>query len=220
MPEMDDPIQRHPTRAEQLDIMATVIADLARPGDRVLDLGCGTGYFIHLLEAKRRDLNVTGVDLKAESLDAARARFAGDRFAWEAGNLADAARLLLPHDRYRFVVSGLTFHDLTDLQKQMVIGRVASLLGEDGLFLLYDRLRLTEAKLFPVQQSVWRRLERVHGFGMRTADDFGAYQADLGATNAPARLDDYRRWFASAGLAHAIVHLHGNIAVLAAAKSA
>jgi tRNA (cmo5U34)-methyltransferase len=219
MPEMQDPIQRHPTRAEQLDIMATVIADLARPGDRLLDLGCGTGYFIHLLEAKRHDLQVTGVDLKAQSLDEARARFAGDRFAWVVGNLADPARIALPYDRYRFVVSGLTFHDLTDLQKQMVIGRVAALLDDDGVFLLYDRLRLIEPKLFPVQQSVWRRLERVHGFGMRSAEDFATYQADLGTDNAPGRLDDYRRWLATAGLSHAIVHLHGNIAVLAAAKA-
>jgi tRNA (cmo5U34)-methyltransferase len=218
MPEMQDPIQRHPTRAEQLDIMASVIADLARPGDRLLDLGCGTGYFAHLLEAKRRDLEITGVDLKPDALAAARARFAESRFAWIAGDLSDTARIALPHARYRFVVSGLTFHDLTDLQKQLVIGRIAGLLSDDGVFLLYDRIRLTEPKLFEVQQSVWRRLERVHGFGMRSAADFAAYEADLGNANAPARLDDYRRWLGTAGLTHAIVHLHGNIAVLAAAR--
>ena len=215
---MDDPIQRHPTRAEQLDIMAGVIADLARPGDRLLDLGCGAGYFIHLLEAKRADLAVTGVDLKPEALDAARARFAGDRFTWVAADLTEPAKIALPHARYRFVTTALTFHDLTDAQKQAVIGRVASVLGEDGLFLLYDRIRLVEPKLFPAQTAIWRRLERVHGFGMRSADDFAAYEADINRTNTPARFDDYRAWFMAAGLAHAVIHLHGNIAIFAATR--
>jgi len=216
--DMDDPIQRHPTRAEQLDIMASVIADLARPGDRLLDLGCGIGYFIHLLEAKRSDLNITGVDLKAEALHAARKRFAGNRFAWVQGDLGDPSRLALPHERYRFVTTALTFHDLSDAQKQAVIARVAALIGEEGLFLLYDRIRLTEPALFPVQAAIWRRLERVHGFGMRSASDFAGYEADLGRTNSPARLDDYRAWFAAAGLSHAIVHLHGNTVIFAATK--
>ena len=36
---MEDPIQRHPTRAEQLDILATVLADTVPDGGRLLDLG-------------------------------------------------------------------------------------------------------------------------------------------------------------------------------------
>ena len=39
---MDDPIGNHPTRAEQLDILTTIITDQAMPNNRVLDLGCGT----------------------------------------------------------------------------------------------------------------------------------------------------------------------------------
>jgi tRNA (cmo5U34)-methyltransferase len=215
---MDDPVQRHPTRAEQLDIMASVIAALARPGDQLLDLGCGVGYFVHLLEAKRRDLAVTGVDLKAEALDRARARFGEDRFTWIKGDLGDPPSLALPAGRYRFVTTALTFHDLSDAQKQAVIARVAALLSHDGLFLLYDRIRLSEPALFPVQTAIWGRLERVYGFGMRSTADFAAYEADLSRTNFPARLEDYGAWLAACGLAHAIVHLHGNIVILAATK--
>lgn len=215
---MDDPIQRHPTRAEQLDIMASILADLARPGDRVLDLGCGTGYFQHLLAAKRDDLDVTGVDRNPDSLAAARARFGAERHRWVEGDLSALDALALPHPRYRFAVTGLTFHDLDDGAKRAVIARVASLLETDGVFLLYDRIRLTEPALFDVQKAVWARLERVHGRGMRTAGDFAAYQADLAPNNRPASLGDYEAWFEEAGLAHAIVHLHGNIAVLAAAR--
>ena len=69
---MDDPIQRHPTRAEQLDILATVLADTVPAGGRLLDLGVGTGYGAHLVLSRRPDLDLVGIDLKRESLDAAK----------------------------------------------------------------------------------------------------------------------------------------------------
>jgi tRNA (cmo5U34)-methyltransferase len=213
---MDDPIRNHPTRAEQLDIMASVIADLAQPGDALLDLGCGTGYFIHLLEQKRGDLAITGVDLKAESLAAARGRFGEARFTWIAGDLSEPLEIAFPRERYRFVTCGLTFHDLLDVQKQAVIARVAKLLGDDGVYLHYDRIQLIEGALFPVQQSIWRRLERVYGFGMRSAESFAAYEASLGPANDPAKLKDYQRWFDACGLAHTLIHVHGNVALFAA----
>ncbi len=214
---MDDPIQRHPTRAEQLDLMADIIADRARPGDRVLDLGCGTGYFAHLLTAKRRDLAFTGIDLSDQALDAARRNFPASGFEWVQGNLGDPSSFRLP-DRYRFVTSGLVFHDLANTEKQALIDRIAGLLEEDGVFLLYDRIRLTSATLFPLQKAIWRRLERIHGTGMRATDDFPTYEAELNDRNMPATLDDYRHWFNAAGLEHMLLHLHGNIAIIAASR--
>ena len=52
---MEDPIGGHPTRAQQLDVLVSIIEATAEPGDVILDLGCGTGYLAHLLFAKRSD---------------------------------------------------------------------------------------------------------------------------------------------------------------------
>ena len=57
---MDDPIQRHPTRTEQLDILVRVLADSVPDGGHVLDLGCGTGYIDWMLLQRRGDLRLTG----------------------------------------------------------------------------------------------------------------------------------------------------------------
>ena len=57
-------------------------------------------------------------------------------------------------------MTALTFHDLPDDAKQGVISFAADRLTPDGYFLLYDRLRLTEAGTFTLQRSIWARIER------------------------------------------------------------
>ncbi len=218
---MDDPVQRHPTRVEQLDILATIVADLAQPGDRMLDLGCGTGFVAYLILPRIPQLAWTGVDLKPESLDAARRNLAEfkDRIQLFEGDLMALESLDVPPGPYRFIHSGLVFHDLDDGAKRALIGWAARRLTPDGWFLLYDRVRLTEPRLFPLQKSVWDRLERVHGYGMRSAPDFDSYIADLKETNRPAPLANYFQWFPEAGLTAACLHLHGNIALIAGAPN-
>jgi ubiquinone/menaquinone biosynthesis C-methylase UbiE len=220
---MEDPIQRHPTRAEQLDILATVLADTVPEGGRLLDLGVGTGYVAHLVLSRRPDLDLVGIDLKQDSLDAAKTNLPngpnGARRDFVQGDLNRLPEIALPHASYDAVVCALTFHDLADTAKQAVIEWVAQCLVPGGRFVLYDRLRLTEAAAFPLQQSLWRRIAQVHGAAMRDADDFDAYVADLGQTNRPAALEDYLTWFRDAKLSPAILHLHGNIALLSASRA-
>src|SRR6476619_423380 len=65
---------RYEVIAEQLFPAAEVVVDRAAPtgGDRVLDLGCGTGNAALLAAA--RGATVTGVDPAGRLLDVARAR--------------------------------------------------------------------------------------------------------------------------------------------------
>ena len=213
---MQDPIGGHPTRAEQLDILVQVVGDLARPGDTVLDLGCGTGYLEHLLGIRRADLTSIGIYRKGASLQEARARF-GAAAQFVEGDLADPASLPSLPRPARFVVSALTFHDLSDAQKRDVLGWARRHLSDDWLILIYDRIRLDQPALFPAQQAIWRRIERVHGAAMRSADSFAGYEADLSDSNRPARLEDYREWFDALGMASQVLHLYGNAALIGAA---
>ena len=212
---MDDPVQRHPTRAEQLDILATVVADNFTAGDRLLDLGVGVGYVAHLIFAKQPATTIIGVDRKSDALSSAQESFPNFDLTCIEGDLEAIADIAIPAGPYKAIYSALTFHDLTDAAKQSVIGWAAAHLAPGGFFLLYDRLRMTDAALFPLQQSIWARIEKEYGTGMRSAPDYAAYLTDLGTDNRPAGLDDYQKWFAEAGLAFQILHLHGNIALMA-----
>lgn len=217
---MDDPIGNHPTRAEQLDILTTIITDQAIPNNRVLDLGCGTGYVASLLFDKRSDLFYAGLDCKEESLVEARTnlKLYADRTKWIVGNLETVDKLELSETNYQFIISALTFHDLDDNAKRKVISFAKEHLTADGFFFLYDRIRLTEGSLFPLQKSIWSRIDRVYGRGMRNAASFEAYEADIAPNNRPGRLEDYMDWFNKIGMKAQVLHLHGNIALIGASK--
>ncbi len=218
---MQDPIQRHPTRAEQLDILTTVITDSLPQAGWFLDLGIGTGFVAHLILSVRPDLSLVGVDIKPDSLAAARDNLpdGGERLFVE-GDLTRPEAIELPRQGFDGAISALTFHDLGDDAKQAVIGRAAAVLKPGGLFLLYDRIRLTEPRTFALQRSLWRRIERQYGTAMREAADFEAYQADLADNNRPATLEDYFAWFEAAGLGAQLLHLHGNTMLMGGVKAA
>ena len=217
---MDDPIRRHPTRAEQLDIMATLIADHAKPGDRLLDLGCGVGYVGRLFLDGHPELKLVGIDRSSDALYAARKNLAhvADRATLLQGDLEALDQISLPDEPYRFITSVLVFHDLSDAAKQAAIDWSAKRLETDGFLLLYDRVRLDEPSLFSLQQSLWQRIERVHGEAMRTADSHEEYRESFADRAPPASLNDYLGWFDAAGLAAVCLHLHGNTALIGGAR--
>lgn len=217
---MDDPIRRHPTRGEQLDIMVTFIVDQAGPGDYFLDLGCGVGYVGGLILDRHPELKMLGVDLSSDVLDAARANLAHvtDRVAFTQGDLGSLNDADIPGKSYRFITSVLAFHEISDLAKQAAIEWSAKHLADHGFFFLYDRIRLDEPVLFSVQQSLWQRIERIYGEEMRTAENYEEYRESFADRTPPASLQDYLGWFDSAGLAAVCLHLHGNTALICGAK--
>ena len=83
---MDDPIASHPTRAEQLDILADIIAEVAHDGDSILDLGVGAGYVERLITAKRQGLRFVGVDVQRDKLDEAERNLSGHDFVAAPGS--------------------------------------------------------------------------------------------------------------------------------------
>jgi tRNA (cmo5U34)-methyltransferase len=217
----EDPIRGHPTRAEQLDILASLVGDLAAPGDALLDLGIGAGYVAGLILDSAPDVRITGIDINGEALEKARAALAPRARGLELieANLESVDAVVLPAGAFRFAVSVLTFHDLPDDGKRAVITWAAERLAPGGHFLLLDRIRLPGRAQFPLQAAIWRRIERVYGSAMRSAEDYDAYLADLEAKNRPANFDDYMTWLAQAGLAPACLHLHGNIALFTGTKN-
>ena len=77
-------------------------ARAARPGIRILDLGCGTGSLVFELAAARPDASITGIDVSDANIRVAREQLAhsrhGDRVSFQQGDyLAYAGRALRRH---------------------------------------------------------------------------------------------------------------------------
>jgi ubiquinone/menaquinone biosynthesis C-methylase UbiE len=115
------------------------VANLAdvKPGQAVLDLGCGTGTLLQALLARRPDARFTGLDPDPRVLTMAHRRLQHSALSAElvAGY---AQNLPFPDAAFDLVVSTLTFHHLPDPAKVATLREVRRVLAPHGRFLLVD----------------------------------------------------------------------------------
>ncbi|HEX7118829.1 MAG TPA: class I SAM-dependent methyltransferase [Longimicrobiales bacterium] len=107
------------------------------PGERILEIGCGTGSMLLLLKRAQPDAEVVGLDPDPKALSIARrkATGAGVEIRLDRG-YADA----LPYDEGTFdhVVSSFMFHHLSSSEKEDALSEVRRVLRPGGRFHLLD----------------------------------------------------------------------------------
>jgi ubiquinone/menaquinone biosynthesis C-methylase UbiE len=101
------------------------------PGDRILDLGCGTGTLALLIQRAQPAAEVSGLDADPEMLARARAKAAADgvEIRFDEGFSND-----LPYEDGTFdaVVSTLFFHHLAPQIKRQTAAEIARVLRSGG----------------------------------------------------------------------------------------
>lgn len=214
----EHPSRYNPTRPEQLDILVSVVADLWRPGDWLLDLGCGSGQVEELLFTRLPAAGIVGIDSSSEMMRLAKARLAGRAFEPLQHDLADLGTLAPPPHPYRCALAVQSLHHLSAPDMAGAYRWLHGRLEPGGVFLLLDRLRVEDAATWSLLQPVWRRQDRL--LGSRAAEregaDFAAHTATVAERgDRPVLLEEHLAWLRAAGFAPACLHLHGNRALIA-----
>lgn len=102
-----------------------------RPGDRVLDIGCGPGHMINLLPAVR----YTGFDMSEPYIEAARRRY-GDRGRFFHASVLEPPPL--DSGSFDLVLAMAVLHHLDDKQATAALTLAWQVLREGGRLITYD----------------------------------------------------------------------------------
>ncbi len=117
------------------------LASFVKKGDRVLDLGCGTGALS--LRAARRGAWVKGIDINSRMLDEAKVRAEKANLIQniEFSEMGVAELDREKGESYDAVMSGLCLSELSDDEFNFAIKEVERVLKPQGLFLAADEVR-------------------------------------------------------------------------------
>lgn len=129
---------RQPARGYRAGMDAALLAAAiaARPGQRVIEAGCGAGGALFQIAARCPEASLTGVEREAEAADLARQNAelngAADRVEILTADIADGFR---PLDRapYDWAVSNPPFFDDPGALRAPSEGKRAAWMADDGL---------------------------------------------------------------------------------------
>jgi cyclopropane fatty-acyl-phospholipid synthase-like methyltransferase len=131
-----DPVVRVTTRERTFRKLLVEEAGV-RAGERVLDLGCGTGTLLALLHQTTPSAQLHGVDADSQVLGLARRKLSA------AGVTAELSEALASDTGYEAasfdcIVSSLFFHHLTTEQKYATLAHARHLLRPEGRVVIAD----------------------------------------------------------------------------------
>jgi demethylmenaquinone methyltransferase/2-methoxy-6-polyprenyl-1,4-benzoquinol methylase len=133
----------------QLDNLYDRLIEHVKEGDRVLDIGCGTGALA--LRAAKKGAKVKAIDINPGMLDVAEAK-AKDAHLLQTIAFVEMGVAELGHEAdqtYDVVMSGLCLSELTGEELDYTVNEVSRILKPEGLFLVIDETR---------PQSLFKRL--------------------------------------------------------------
>jgi ubiquinone/menaquinone biosynthesis C-methylase UbiE len=110
------------------------IADeaLNKPFQTVLDIGCGTGALLQLIQEKRTDVRLFGVDLSEQMIQVAKAKL-GEKADLR---VSDSEKIPFPNEAFDLVMCTFSFHHYPN--PGAVLLEVRRVLASSGRLILAD----------------------------------------------------------------------------------
>lgn len=106
------------------------ISELLRQGDRLLDIGCGDGFFTKRFFSKRC-ASIDGIDIEPDAIDSARRNNGGRNIRYL---VLDAVQQPFPTDCYDVVVWDGALGHFSPETTDTMLKKITQVLAKDGVF--------------------------------------------------------------------------------------
>jgi tRNA (cmo5U34)-methyltransferase len=213
----------NPARERILNLLISIIGDYLNATDvprRILDVGCGHGVIAERSLQAFPDVTLVGLDGSPPMLAMARERLTAfaTRVALIHADFETMASEQLTGGPFGIAFASQAIHNSSDEGKRRTLASVRSVMASNGLFLLYDRIKLVTPALFPVYQTVWDTSENILGNQAGEGRTFAEHTASVqDRGDQPGSLEQNMLWLREAGFGEvAAVEVIGIRALIAA----
>lgn len=125
---------------------------------KILDLGCGDGFFIQEFLKSFSPESITLVDGSNEMLEAAKKRLnTVGNINFIQASFQDLFHKDLLDNNFGFIYSSLAIHHLTLQEKKRLYSYIYSLLSPGGCFINYDAIISSSPKIESWYMSLWHQ---------------------------------------------------------------
>lgn len=134
----------NPTRAQQLDILTSILLDGYRPGSYILDIGSGSGQVEEMILKRNPSIKIVGVDSARPMIEMAIERLKpyGNNFQVIEKDITQLEVSDLPQGSYGHVFSCQVTHELPNEEKEKLFKKAYQILQSDGSILIMDRIKV------------------------------------------------------------------------------
>ncbi|MET9626583.1 methyltransferase domain-containing protein [Lentzea sp. NPDC006480] len=159
-----------------------------RDGQRVLDVGCGTGNLLRATGKRHRNVSLTGVDPDLKMLARAEGKLRRAGFTAQLDR-GFAQELAFEDDSFDVVFSSLMLHHLDTRSKDEMLAEVRRVLRPDGVLVLADAAVHDHSHLGHKRGASGQMQEHLHD---NVGDAVAKRIAAAGFTVEPTRLRKLR----------------------------
>lgn len=163
---------------------------------KILDIGSGTGLFSSIVLQKYPKAKFTLIDLSDKMLEVAKERFKGNT------NMQFIADDYTKHnftEKFDIIISALSIHHLSAIDKKNLYQKCYDLLNDDGIFINADQVLSPSSEIESTFSNLWR--ESVEQSGLPQEEIQKAYERV--SFDNPSTLADQLLWLNQAGFKNA-----------------
>ncbi|WP_139492321.1 class I SAM-dependent methyltransferase [Brevibacillus dissolubilis] len=172
--------------------ISVALANTTREAPAILDIGAGTGLFSSLVLEKYPNAHLTLIDISEKMLDVAKVRFQ------DRANVTYIVDDYTKHEfneKFDIIISALSIHHLTELEKKNLYSTVFSLLNDNGVFINADQVLGHTDYIETLYKDDWK--QKVESSGLSQEEISAAYERTK--LDKMSTLDDQLTWLKEIG---------------------